>query len=75
MKREAGFENKKDGAFFMSFGAYKKKFHYSWINYDTSSWARASFLMLNDTTSTPGTPDYCGTHCTRHEFTLTSSID
>jgi hypothetical protein len=74
LKDEVDFENKEDGSFFMTFGAYYKKFGYTWINYDTSDWSRTSFLMLDDSTNSPGQPEKCGENCTRHVFTLESDI-
>ena len=54
MKEEAKFEEKVDGAFFISADAYHKKFGPTFINYDHTNWDRTSFLMLKDKTTKPG---------------------
>ena len=74
MKNEVGFYAKTDGAFFISLEDYHARFGNTFINYDTTKWSRDSFLMLSDTTSTPGQHRYCGENCVRHKFTLTSTV-
>ena len=58
----------------MSFEDYHWLFRYTYIHYDTSDLFRDDWLILDDETDSPG-KDRCGKTCTRHEFTLTSSID
>jgi len=47
----------------------------TYINHDTSGLFRADWLILDDETYNPGSTDDCGYTCTKHEFTLTSSVD
>lgn len=75
LKTEAKFEEKVDGAFFISLSDYHSRFTATIISYDYSNFERASFLMLNDQddeTTRPGSHPKCGEKCTRHEFTLKS---
>ena len=63
-----------DGIFFMSFDDYTTQFSETWFNYATDGMGSASFLKLNDNTNSPGSYDWCGAKCTRHELTLTSEV-
>ena len=74
LKKEAKFENKVDGAFFIRIVDYHKRFGNTFINYDTSNWDKTSFLMLGDDTKKRGAHKSCGRSCIRHEFKLTSEI-
>ena len=78
-KRQAGydelFENEgKDGAFFTTIEIFKEAFKLFWINYDTHDMYRADWLKLDDQTDSPGEHKNCGSDCTRHEFTLSSTV-
>jgi len=66
---------KDDGVFFISYEDYFTNFEATFINHDTSDLFRADWLILDDKTDSPGSfTDYCGDTCTRHEFTLTSTV-
>jgi hypothetical protein len=75
-KVEAGWVEANDGAFFMSIEDYTSQAAYTLVAKDVTDWHKASFLKLNDTTAANWEGSWwCGTDCTQHEFTLTSSVD
>ena len=75
-KQEVGHTKANDGTFFMPFNKFKTEFDSTTVNNDMSQWkGRADWLKLNDNTNNPGRNKRCGKKCTRHEFTLTSSVD
>jgi len=76
-KDEAGWTSADDGVFFMSFEDYFNQCSETYFNVDTSDWYHDSFLMLNDNSQAqnPGRYSWCGSSCTRHVLTLTSSVD
>jgi len=77
LKKEAGWVSANDGMFFMDFADYYTMFSESYIAMDSSDWFSGSFLKLNDTSSAtnPGSYGWCGSKCTRHVLTITSSVE
>ena len=73
-KEEAGFYEKDDGVFFTTIDIFKQDFGITWINYDTYDMFRTSWMKLDDNTNNPGQSSWCGSSCTRHEFTLKSKV-
>ena len=75
LKEAYGFtEARNDGYFFVNYDDYRSSFWKTFINYDTSDMFRDDWLILDDRTKRRGKDKYCGRSCTRHEFTLTSSV-
>lgn len=75
LKADYSLDAKEDGTFFIELADYLKGFDGTTINHDVSDWSKAEFLMLNDKSEEKGSHPSCGETCTRHEFTLTSTID
>jgi len=77
LKEAYGFtEVRDDGVFFMTYDDYWTFFTKTNVNHDVSALPRDDWLILDDhTEDSPGFDPECGETCTRHEFTLTSSID
>ena len=64
-----------DGLFWIDIDTYLENFRKTNINYDPYGWAESKFLMIDDKTpNSPGFEEYCGKTCTRHSFTLTSTV-
>lgn len=60
----------------MPYDKYWTHFDSTFVNHDTSGLFRDDWLILDDQTeNSPGSTNQCGDTCTRHEFTLTSSVD
>ena len=55
-----------DGVFFMTMRDYLSQGLATIVSYDTTNWHSDYFLMLNDTTDSPGSWSWCGATCTRH---------
>ncbi len=77
IKKEVGdMVDANDGIFWMSFEDYTRAFMWTTILYDTTNMSTASFVQLDDKSTTPGTLKYyCGAKCTKHSLTFTSSVD
>jgi hypothetical protein len=77
LKEAYGFtEVRNEGVFFMPYDDYWTHFDSTFVNHDTSGLFRDDWLILDDQTAdSPGSTGLCGNTCTRHEFTLTSSVD
>ena len=73
-KKEANFEQKDDGVFFTTIDIFRQDFGITWINYDTYDMFRTSWMKLDDKTNNPGKSSWCGSSCTRHDFTLKSRV-
>jgi len=71
-KSEAGWENANDGIFFMPIGLYKSAFEETEVSHDMTNWSSDYFLMLDDTTTSPGRFRWCGSTCTNHKMILES---
>ena len=63
-----------DGLFWTDIDTYLANFEYTSINYDARGWAESKFLMIDDKTRREGELEVCGPTCTRHTFTLTSTV-
>lgn len=65
-----------DGMFWMSFEDYYAMFSETYINMDSSDWYSGSFMKLNDTSAltNPGAYSWCGSKCTRHTLSITSTV-
>lgn len=74
LKAEAGEKGLDDGIFFMSLEQFHQHMESSEISMDTTGWSHSSFLKLNDW-SQGGFLPWCGSQCTGHEMTLTSSVE
>ena len=57
----------------MPLALFHKTFTWTHFTHDTTGWSSDYFLMLNDETDSPGTFWYCGSSCTRHTVTVSSS--
>jgi len=76
LKEAYGFtEARDDGVFFMPYDDYFTQFEFTFVNHDTSNMYRDDWLILDDHTDSPGLDSVCGETCTRHEFTLSSTVD
>ena len=71
-KSEAGWEEVDDGIFFMPIGLYKSAFVVTEVSHDMTNWSSDYFLMLDDTTTSPGRFRWCGSTCTNHKMILES---
>ena len=77
----AGFTVADDGVFFMPIQLYKDTFSWTHFTHDVQDWYSDYFLMLddntltNDTTNNVGDNYYCGSVCTKHTLTLTSTVE
>lgn len=71
-KSEAGWEVADDGIFYMPIGLYRTAFVETAVSHDMTNWSRDYFLMLNDTTVSPGRLPWCGSSCTSHRLILAS---
>ena len=76
LKTEVNFVAANDGMFWMSFEDYYAMFSETYINMDSSDWYSGSFLKLNDTSAltNPGAYSWCGSKCTRHTLSITSTV-
>lgn len=75
LAEEVNLEQKDDGMFYMSIGDYFNEFQATWVNWPTENMHEAHILVQNDETENPGSLSYCGATCTRHEYTVTSSVE
>lgn len=69
-KQDAGWRKADDGVFFMQIEDYISQASETFVNQDTTGWGSDHFLLTNDNTNSPGRYSWCGSGCTRHEFTL-----
>lgn len=67
--------NSQDGIFFMRLDEFKTAFAAISVNSALEGWTRSYFLKINDTLVNPGKNTYGGPTYTRHEFTVTSSVN
>lgn len=74
-KQEVSFEKANDGTFYMSVEDLKTYGADYSVNRDMTGKTRASFLMRNDQKKYEGHWGFCGKKCSRHELTLTSTVD
>ena len=72
-KEEAGWKQRNDGVFFMSYEDYWNQCSETYFNFNNSDWHSDHFLMLDDQNETPG---YWGfmNGTSRHTMTLTSEV-
>ena len=78
-KKAAGYdelyENEgQDGVFFTTIEIAKSAWNMFFINYDAKDMYRDGWLKIQDDTVNPGDHKKCGEVCTKHEFTLTSTV-
>jgi len=75
-KDAVGFTNADDGVFFMPMQLYYDTFGWTHVTHDVQDWYSDYFLMLDDNTHSdnPGDNYYCGSTCTKHTLTLTSTV-
>ena len=72
LRKQAGSVIKNNGEFFIPIKDYFNSFEETYINYNTSSMSRATFLVLNDTNTNTRTNDQCKGTCSYHKFTIKS---
>lgn len=58
----------------MPIATYMVNFQLTEISHNAENMSSASFLMLDDNSNSPGKLSWCGSECTRHEFTVTSDV-
>jgi hypothetical protein len=61
-----------NGLFFIKVEDYLEAMDYTYINYDTTGWYHAYFMMWDDPAKTNG--QFCGDDCTMHRIYVRSSI-
>ena len=76
LRQEAGATESvvNDGMFFMKLEDYFSQGLASLISFDTTDWYYDKFLMLDDNTDSPGGWSWCGSTCTRHILSISSSV-
>ena len=47
---------------------------HTYINYDTSNWYQAYFMMWDDPAEQNGNTQWCGRKCTQHRLFVKSSV-
>lgn len=67
--------NSQDGIFFMTLTEFKTAFSAISVNSALEGWTRSYFLKIDDKLVNPGKNTYGGPTYTRHEFTVTSSVN
>ena len=72
MQRQIDEQN--DGLFYMGIDEYLEHMDFTYINYDTTNWYHAYFMMWDDPGVQNGNTFYCGEECTQHKLIVKSSV-
>ena len=71
---EVNLVEKDDGVFYMSIEDYYTEFQATWVNWPTETMHEAHILVQDDQADSPGSFEYCGSTCTRHEYYVNSEV-
>ena len=73
-RRQRKIPTADDGLFYISVEDYLKHMDYTYINYDTTNWYHAYFMMWGDPAERNGSEHICGLDCTQHRLYVESRV-
>ena len=77
-KKQKSIPEDNDGLFYMSVEDYLEQMDVTFINYDTSNWHHAYFMMWDDPSENTGTDIHtsfwCVGNCVQHRVIVKSSV-